>query len=874
MAWKDIINALPIDFIDRRLSPVQSNECTIKGGNITIPDTGYVDLERSIISKKDLLMPELLKVNGVTFTQVDSIDAIAGSGSFYIDRAASRLHFHNLDKGAPITQFDYYEWGTHIRKTHWLMVYSAVRDIKTVMERLGDTLEQYPKAVVPIIVTTKAALSAFNPAEFKGSQYFVMGTSERGYSNGVNWITDTSSSQDANYAQVVDTTPDPYQVSVALTQNLIFVFDMAMETVTVELYDKDGNPVTLNAGVASDYNRTWTFGHPANFADIASPYKAIVKATSLDKLARPMQQDFTLYFATQADPPPTKDVFTIPTFGSTTALLVFDEVGADFPPTNPVYRDIYVDHSNDGTWQVHASNVALTWDAGRGKYTYEITNLQIGTVYGVKTRVRDDGTQYAESGTVVVTTSGVEAPTFSMTTPATSTGVAKDTNIVLVASKNIDPATFTYVGNGTGSAEVYDATNLVWVAGVWTTSDNITWTFNPTNDLSLGASIEVKLSTAIKSVDGGVYGGADFGYTVATHTSPTAPVISPAVTVGNGTATVTLQTASSPFDGATISGYDYYSSPDPYTSWTKHNTNLVATAQGGTYQFTGLTNGVAHKFKAVGQDSMGARSIDSGQVGPATPVLSGPQTVTQNFNTGVYDSTNWRVLKREKVSRNAVLSVDSGLSVVSNALQIKANDTDLNAPTTSLFDNHTEVAYQYMQQLDLTKGDITVSFSSAMSLNKVANTMVNFGFAFVGTYDTQDRLNYKPFVRANNQMLGSTDTATYPYGVLSGDRCLADGTYTTAGVFGLATNNITTQKTDNAVHTWEMKLINATKRLRLSKDGVVVFESNDNFIPFTSGWIEIDALSNAGTAGATPTAAIAENPVVVPIDDLTVSYTV
>ena len=87
-------------------------------------------------------------------------------------------------------------------------------------------------------------------------------------------------------------------------------------------------------------------------------------------------------------------------------------------------------------------------------------------------------------------------------------------NINVLFTETVNPATVTTNGDGTGSFEVYDNTGAAWVAGSTSTADNLTFSFNPTSDLTAGSSYTIHLSTAIRgSATGTSYSGENFTFT-------------------------------------------------------------------------------------------------------------------------------------------------------------------------------------------------------------------------------------------------------------------------------------------------------------------------------------------------------------------------
>lgn len=91
-------------------------------------------------------------------------------------------------------------------------------------------------------------------------------------------------------------------------------------------------------------------------------------------------------------------------------------------------------------------------------------------------------------------------------------------NIVVLFSETVDPATVTTVGDGSGSFEIYNNTTPGWVAGVVSTADNLTFSFNPASDLTATDSYTVFLSSAITGLaTGRAYNNQNFTFTAVAN---------------------------------------------------------------------------------------------------------------------------------------------------------------------------------------------------------------------------------------------------------------------------------------------------------------------------------------------------------------------
>lgn len=102
-------------------------------------------------------------------------------------------------------------------------------------------------------------------------------------------------------------------------------------------------------------------------------------------------------------------------------------------------------------------------------------------------------------------------PLFQMyivSSPLTITSSGVDTGAIdLVFELELDPATVTNVGDGSGTLEFYNETTAGYVSGSLTTADNITYTFTPSVAFDRDDVIRVEPTTDIKSATGLAYSG-------------------------------------------------------------------------------------------------------------------------------------------------------------------------------------------------------------------------------------------------------------------------------------------------------------------------------------------------------------------------------
>lgn len=87
-------------------------------------------------------------------------------------------------------------------------------------------------------------------------------------------------------------------------------------------------------------------------------------------------------------------------------------------------------------------------------------------------------------------------------------------NINVLFSEVINPDTVTNVGDGSGSFELYNNTTPGWVSGSIATSDNLTFPFDPTSDLTADDNYTIFLTADIKGAATGLsYSEQDFTFT-------------------------------------------------------------------------------------------------------------------------------------------------------------------------------------------------------------------------------------------------------------------------------------------------------------------------------------------------------------------------
>lgn len=89
------------------------------------------------------------------------------------------------------------------------------------------------------------------------------------------------------------------------------------------------------------------------------------------------------------------------------------------------------------------------------------------------------------------------------------------TNLNVLFSELIVAAGVTNNGDGTGTYELFNNTTPGWVAGTLSTADDMTFTFDPTDNLTLASSYTIFLSKTITgSATGRSYDGLSLTFTV------------------------------------------------------------------------------------------------------------------------------------------------------------------------------------------------------------------------------------------------------------------------------------------------------------------------------------------------------------------------
>lgn len=198
---------------------------------------------------------------------------------------------------------------------------------------------------------------------------------------------------------------------------------------------------------------------------------------------------------------------------------------------------------------------------------------------------------------------------------------------------------------------------------------------------------------------------------------------------------------------------------------------------------------------------------------------------------GSLPSTDYTILLRDSTTDKADLSTGSGVTVNTNKCRMIAQDIDSSGG--SGVASTADVVMFYEVQIDLSKGQLVISFDTDMGnvTTAVSNLFRYFELRF--TADQQaaragetswTRLQWKYDGTINlDKMVNSTQV--YDFVIAAG-------------------------QIDSTVHTWKVVIESNTKTVRLYKDGVLLNTSNTNFLyPYTTGYIELlVANKNAGAA--------------------------
>jgi len=187
MPWDDKIVALPTAFTDMLDAPQTSDEVALRGGAITIPANGVIDLSMAAREPSSTVPTTVtVFVNGIQYSEVTDMANLVGN-TFFVNYAASRVRFATTEAGKQVTKLEYQNWGTQNRAKHVIDAYEAVKAIRTVAKAFFDALEANSKLQIKLTATTLDLLnSTYPPAQYAGADAYVAGV--RYYSNGTNWI--------------------------------------------------------------------------------------------------------------------------------------------------------------------------------------------------------------------------------------------------------------------------------------------------------------------------------------------------------------------------------------------------------------------------------------------------------------------------------------------------------------------------------------------------------------------------------------------------------------------------------------------------------------------------------------------------------------
>lgn len=187
MPWDDKIIALPTAFTDMLDAPQTSDEVALKGGAITIPANGTIDLTMAVREPSTTVpVTVTVFVNGIQYSEVTNLANLTGN-TFFVNYAASRVRFATTEAGKQITKLEYQNWGTQNRSKHTIDAYEALKAIRTVGKAFFDALEANAKLQIKLTAADLTALNTtYPPAQYAGADAYVAGV--RYYCNGTAWI--------------------------------------------------------------------------------------------------------------------------------------------------------------------------------------------------------------------------------------------------------------------------------------------------------------------------------------------------------------------------------------------------------------------------------------------------------------------------------------------------------------------------------------------------------------------------------------------------------------------------------------------------------------------------------------------------------------
>lgn len=219
------------------------------------------------------------------------------------------------------------------------------------------------------------------------------------------------------------------------------------------------------------------------------------------------------------------------------------------------------------------------------------------------------------------TTPDTTAPTLSSSVPTdTATGIATNANISLTFSEKMSGVTVTSDSSCTGSVQLSKDDFTTCVAGAITSSDDITYEFNPSADFDASTEYKVKILADAKDAAGNPMTEKTISFTTGAAADTTAPTFAGATgaTADSSSAiTISWSTAS---DDTTASGSIVYDIYQATTSGGQSYTTATATSVAGatSHQITGLSASTAYYFVVRARDAAGNRDTNTTEVNATT----------------------------------------------------------------------------------------------------------------------------------------------------------------------------------------------------------------------------------------------------------------
>ncbi len=268
-------------------------------------------------------------------------------------------------------------------------------------------------------------------------------------------------------------------------------------------------------------------------------------------------------------------------------------------------------------------------------------------------------------GTVTDTT----APTLASSVPAdNATGIAVNANVTLTFSETMTGVSVTTDTTCTGSVQLSKDNFTTCVAGALSSSDNITYEFNPSADLDASTTYKVKILADAKDAAGNAMAETTTSFTTEAGADTTAPTFAGATgaTADSSSAiTISWSTAS---DDVTASGSIVYDIYQASTSGGQNYTTATATSAAGatSHQITGLAASTTYYFVVRARDAAGNRDTNTTQVNATTSAGGGALTSLM-INEWGDAGTGLDYIEIKNYGSNSVTISDTNFKVVFGA---------------------------------------------------------------------------------------------------------------------------------------------------------------------------------------------------------------